>query len=310
MVGNKVKGHLALFSANLIYGINYLVAKGIMPNYIGPSGIIVLRALGAGMLFWLLKSMIKERVERKDFLRLILAGLFGVALNQILFFEGLNLTSPINASIIMVSNPIFVLVLSSVLLKERITKRKLLGVILGTGGAVALITLSNKANGGHSSILGDSLVMLNAICYGVYLVIVKPLMQKYNSVTVISWVFLFGSCFVLLSPFAIKEVAVVKWSVIPVGIYFSILFVVFATTFLAYLCNIYGLKQLNPFVTSSYIYLQPIIGSAAVMVHAMFISKNTNYMSDLTWEKGLYSLLIFLGVFLIIRPGKSYKVSA
>lgn len=102
--------HAALLTVALIYGANYLIAKGLMPALIGPSGFIVLRATGAAALFWVVYAFRFERIRRDDLLRLALCGLFGVASNQLMFFNGLSLTSPVNASIIMTSNPILVLV--------------------------------------------------------------------------------------------------------------------------------------------------------------------------------------------------------
>ena len=158
---NLYKAHFALLGANIIYGVNYIVAKGIMPNKIGPSAFIFLRIFGAGILFWFIKSFIKEKIEKKDFLRLLFCGLFGIAINQLLFFHGLNLTSPIDASIIMTSLPVIVMVYSFFILKERITAYKLAGITIGTIGAVILILYGNKS-GGTSSFLGNLFIFINA----------------------------------------------------------------------------------------------------------------------------------------------------
>jgi drug/metabolite transporter (DMT)-like permease len=183
---NLYKAHLALLGANIIYGANYIIAKGIMPNKIGPSAFIFLRILGAGILFWILKSFIKEKVEKKDFLRLIFCGVFGIAINQLLFFHGLNLTSPIDASIIMTSLPVLVMIYSFFMLNEKITRNKLAGIAIGAIGAIILIVYSNKS-GGTSSLLGNLFIFINAASYGLYLVLVKPLMKKYNTITIISF---------------------------------------------------------------------------------------------------------------------------
>jgi drug/metabolite transporter (DMT)-like permease len=178
---NLYKAHLALLGANIIYGANYIIAKGIMPNKIGPSSFVFLRILGAGILFWILKSFIKEKVEKKDFLRLLFCGLLGVAANQLLFFHGLNLTSPIDASIIITAIPVLVVIFSFFILKEKITSNKLLGVSIGAMGAILLIWYGNRS-GGTSSLLGNLFIFINACSYALYLVLVKPLMKKYNSI--------------------------------------------------------------------------------------------------------------------------------
>ena len=144
------KAHLALFGANIIYGINYIVAKGIMPHKIGPTAFIFLRIFGASLLFWLIKSFVKEKIERKDYFRIVVCGILGIAINQLLYFHGLNLTSPIDASIIMTAVPVMVLIFSYFMLKEKITLNKLIGIFIGGVGAILLIWYGNKSAGTSS----------------------------------------------------------------------------------------------------------------------------------------------------------------
>ena len=188
-MSRRLLAHLALFSANLIYGINYTLAKDVMPDFIQPLGFIFLRVSGAVLLFWLCyRLFFYEKVAKSDLFKLALCGLFGVAINQMLFFEGLNLTTPINAAVIMVTNPILVLIIGA-LAAEVITKRKMLGITGATGAISSSLWWCSRANSNH--LWGNIMVLINA-AYGVYLVLVKPLMQKYKPITVISWVFLFG----------------------------------------------------------------------------------------------------------------------
>jgi drug/metabolite transporter (DMT)-like permease len=297
---NILKAHIALLGANLIYGANYIIAKGVMPNKIGPSAFIFLRIVGAGILFWLIKSFIKEQIAKKDFLRLIFCGLLGVAANQLLFFHGLNLTSPIDASIIITAIPIVVLIFSALILKEKITKNKLLGLLIGGIGAVLLIWYGNKAEG-TSSILGNLLIFLNACSYGLYLVLVKPLMKKYNSLTVISWVFLFGFFFML--PFGLPDILQTDFSVFTTNTYAVIAFVILGTTFLAYLFNIYALNYVAPSVNGSYVYLQPAISFLMVSLYATVFNQ-TEYAQDINAIKITSCLLVILGVYLISKQPK------
>ncbi|WP_301402332.1 DMT family transporter [Polaribacter huanghezhanensis] len=301
MKNNIAKAHLALLGANLIYGVNYIIAKGIMPNKIGPSAFIFLRVVGAGILFWIIKSFLKEKVEKKDFPLLILCGLLGVATNQLLFFHGLNLTSPIDASIIITAIPIVVLVFSALLLKEKITPNKIIGIAIGATGAILLVWYGNKA-AGTSSLLGNVLIFLNACSYGLYLVLVKPLMKKYNSITVISWVFLFG--FVFMFPFGIPDILQTNFAAFTVETYATIAFVVIGTTFLAYLFNIYALKSVSPSVTGSYVYLQPAISFIMVSVYAYAFGQ-TEYAQDINSVKIASCFLVIFGVYLISKkPNK------
>lgn len=294
---NTTKAHVALFGANLIYGASFLIAKGVMPQKIGPSAFIFLRVLGAGLLFWLIKSFINEKVEKKDFLLLILCGFLGTAANQLFFFHGLSLTSPIDASVIMTAAPILVLIFSAIILKEKITSLKIIGIALGTIGAITLVSYGNKL-GGTSSALGNLFVFLNASSYALYLVLVKPLMKKYNPFTVISYVFLFGFMFIL--PFGIYDISTTNFSLFTTNTYISIAFIIIGTTFLTYLFNIYALKYVSPSVNGSYIYLQPAISFLLVIVFATFFDQSM-YAQDINFVKILSSLLVGVGVYLISK---------
>ena len=297
---NVFKAHLALLGANVIYGVNYIVAKGIMPDKIGPSAFVFIRLLFGGILFWMLKAFIKESIAKKDFPRIVLCGFLGAAANQLLFFNGLNLTSPIDASIILTATPVIVLVLSVILLKERITSNKIIGITIGAIGAIVLIWHSNSGEG-TSSLLGNVLVFLNSSVYGLYLVIVKPLLKKYHSTTIISWVFLFGFFFML--PFGIPDIVNTNFSEFTLNTYLVVGFVVIFTTFFAYLFNIYALNYVSPAVNSSYIYLQPAVSFIMVSLYAYLLNQ-TVYAQDINATKIVSCLLVILGVYLISKTPK------
>ena len=191
LINNIYKAHLALFGANLIYSINHFVAKGIMPDKINPTPLVFFRVCGALIMFWCLKIFIKEKVEKKDFFRLAICGLLGASCNQLTFFHGLSLTSPIDTSIIMTSAPAMVFILSAFILNEKITNYKILGLCIGALGAISLIWYGQVTQG-TSSFIGNLLVFLNVFFFSIYQVVVKPLMTKYHFITIISWVFFFG----------------------------------------------------------------------------------------------------------------------
>lgn len=281
--------HLALLIANLIYAINYTFAKDVMPDYIQPSGFILLRVIGALILFALSYFLfVKEKVAKQDVFRLAICGLFGVAINQLMFFEGLNLSTPINAAIVMTTNPILVILLSFFIIKEAFTLRKVVGILLGLVGASMLILKGGSLDFSSDHQLGNLFVLINALSYGVYLVIVKPLMQKYHPFTVMFFVFSFGFLYVL--PFAFNNLSAVNWEIIPTTIYLEIAFVVVCTTFIAYLLNATALKQLSPTTVSIYIYLQPILAT----VFAIFWGADS-----LDGQKLTAAFLVFIGVYLV-----------
>ncbi len=287
----KLTAHLALLAVALIYGLNYTFAKGVMPHYITPLSFILVRAIGATALFWLTARLFHwEKVARKDLGRMAVCGVFGVACNQMLFFEGLNLTTPISAAVMMTVNPILVLVMSAIILKESLRLGRIVGIVLGIAGALFLITRGGQVGDILSSdkSLGNLLVLLNALSYGIYLVLVKPLMRKYKAITVIRWVFLFGLLMVL--PFGLPRLGEIDWMAMPPSIAWSVVFVVVCTTYLAYLFNVYALKTVSSTTVSFYIYLQPLFAALT----AIALGRD-----EITVTLLLSALLLFAGVYLV-----------
>ncbi len=282
---------------SLIYGANYTIAKEVMGGgYLSPLPFILLRVGSGVLLFGLFhRLLVRERVARADLGRLALCGLFGVALNQMFFFSGLNWTTPINASLIMTTTPVLVLLASSILLGERITGRKIFGIVLGAAGAILLIAYGEQLSFGGPGFWGDLLVFLNASFFGIYLVLVKKLMAKYHPITVVKWAFAFGLLFVI--PFGGPGLMEVEWGSFPPGIWLAVLYVLICTTFLAYLFNAYALSIVNASVVSIYIYLQPLLATLIALAFAR---------DHLTNVKILAALLIFTGVYLVsgVRRGR------
>jgi len=294
MKPEHVKAHLALLGANLIFGLNFVIAKGIMPHWLEPRAIIVLRVVGASAVFWIADMIIgSEKVSRTDLRRMFVVAIFGVAINQILFFEGLNLTTPINASIIMVGTPIFVLVMSHFIIKDRISRSKVFGIVLGFAGAAYLILRNGHITISSATTMGNIMIMVNAASYGLFLVLVKPLMRSYKPLTVMKWVFTFGLIFVI--PVSLKQISEADFAVIPVRIWFSIGYVVLFTTVIAYFLNNYSLKRISPSVNSSYIYMQPMI---TTLVAVSFGKDKLNFVEIIA------SLLIFAGVYFVNKTAK------
>jgi len=288
---------------NTLYGASHVLAKGVMPTYLTPNVFILLRALGATLLFWIVKTFyVREKIERKDLLLLATCGLFGVAINQLFFFHGLNLSSSINSGIIMAVNPILVVILSFFLLKEKITLGRSIGILMGTTGAILLTLTAGTGKG--DSMLGDFFLFINAASYAVYLVIAKPLMKKYSPLTVITYVFTFGVGFILLYPPTLSELVVTNFQVIPFDAWVKIIYVIVGVTFFTYLLTMYGLKYLSASVSSAYIYLQPVL----VMFFAYTLSSlgvADDYTGTITWTKIMYMIVIFAGVY--ITSASSYK---
>ncbi|MBW1297792.1 DMT family transporter [Aquimarina litoralis] len=295
MVSNKAKAHIALLSLNIIYGANYLIAKGLMPNKIGPSALVFLRITGAGLLFLLLKFFVKERVQKKDIPRLLLCGILGVATNQYFSMNGLSLTSPVDAAIIVTAMPIFTVIISYFLLKEPLTTSRILGIFIGGSGAVLLIYLGNSGLG-TGSLKGNIFIGLNALSFAFYLVLVKPMMAKYQPITVIVWTFFFG--FLFMFPFCFGQLLQTDFSTYTSSNWTSLFYVIIGPTFLAYLLNMFALQYVKPTVSSSYIYVQPAVAMILVAGISYFII-DSQYKGDITIPKLLCCAFIFIGVYLI-----------
>lgn len=291
------KRNLALVAAtivSLIYGVTFTIAKDVMPSYIDAYGFIVLRVGGSVLLFWLVwLFMPKEKIILGDFPRIIAAAFFGVAFNMLTFFKGLSYTSPISGAVIMVTTPIIVLILSSIIMKERMLKRKVFGIVLGLVGTAFLILNGQNMGTATNASLGNFLVFANAVSYGFYLIIVKKLMDKYSAFTFVKWIYLFG--FLMVLPFGYKELQAVDVANLPEAIGWKIGFVVVFSTFLTYLLNLLSMKELKPTTVAVFIYLQPLFAS----VFAIGLGKDS-----LTWVKIISASLIFIGVYLVTQQKK------
>ena len=294
------KRTLALITAtivSIIYGMTFTLAKDVMPNYVQAYGFIIMRVGGASILFWLVwlfsrksKEVREEKIDPKDYLRIVWAAFFGVALNMLSFFKGLSLTSPISASVLMVSTPIIVLILSAIILKERMQKRMAFGIILGLIGTAFLILYGKSVGNATNATLGNFLVFVNASSYGVYLVIVKKLMEKYNPFNFAKWIYLIG--FIMVLPFGWSQFDAVDWALVPTAIGWKIAFVVVISTFLTYLLNLLSMKELKPTTVAVFIYLQPLFAT----IFAISLGKD-----ELSLVKIGSAVLIFVGVYLVLQ---------
>ncbi len=289
-MGKRNLSFLLAFIASLIYGVSFSVAKDVMPLYIKPYGFILFRVGGATLLFWLIGfSIPKEKIIHKDFIRIFLAAFFGIALNMLTFFKGLSLTTPINASVIMVTSPIIVLLFSFLFLKEPITWKKALGVLIGLLGAVLIIKYGPSSVTNAPNIKwGNFLVFVNAVSFSFYIILAKPLLKKYHPFTFIKWMYLMGS--IMVMPFGINDVLEMPIQAMPVIAFYKIGFIVVFTTFITYLFNLIALKSLKPTTLSVFLYLQPLIAS----IYAISVGSDT-----LTSLKIVAASLIFTGVYLV-----------
>ena len=282
---------IAATLVSIIYGVTFTIAKDVMPKYVEPFGFIAMRVGGAVILFWLVSFFgPKEKIAMGDFPRIIAAAFFGVALNMLSFFKGLSYTSPIMGAVLMVTTPMIVLILSAFIIKERMRKRKVIGILLGLAGTITLILYGKSMVNAPNATLGNLLVFTNAFSYGIYLVIVKKLMDKYNAFTFVKWIYTFG--FIMVLPFGWNEFQAIQWATIPIDILWKIGFVVVFSTFITYLFNLLSMRELNPTTIAVFVYLQPFFAT----IFAVGLGKD-----ELSWIKLLSAVLIFVGVYLVTQ---------
>ena len=292
-MSNRSLGFLAAFGATLIYGLNHTVAKNVMPVYIGPYAFILLRVIGASILFWTVSLFIKtEKIDKKDWPRIILCSFLGMVINMLAFFKGLELSTPVNSSVMITLSPIIVFIFSAILLKEKIESMKAFGIASGFVGALILVLYTAKTGVNAPNIpMGNLLFIVNSFAYGLYLVLVKPLISKYNIITLLKWLFLLGV--IMNFPVTLSQFSEVEWTNLPLKeAIIPMAFVVIGTTFFTYLFNAYALTKLTASSVSSFIYLQPIVG----IVFAISTKSDS-----LTLISVVGMILIFIGIYLVTK---------
>jgi len=289
-LNSTLKAHLGLLGTNLFFATNYSAIKYFTSHhYAGPLGINIIRVGISAALFWILFLFkpSEKRIEKKDFPALILCTLTAIALNQLLFIQGLSLTFPIHAALLTLITPILITIIAARILKEKITIAKLVGLLLGAMGAVLLVSQREITAPGENVLFGDTLVILSAVAYTFYFILVKPLMNKYSAVQVIRWIFTIG--FLMTLPFCYTEFTKITWQFFTFKDWFFLFMVVVPGTFFAYVFNVYGIQKLSASKAGAYIYSQPVF---AVIIAIIFLKE---YLS---FYKIIAAVLIFAGVFL------------
>lgn len=282
--------HLAMFSVSLFYAINYFVSKFVFQT-VSPFSLLAFRSITAICVFIPFAIFTKSfRVpDKKDFPRLIFCAFTGITINQIFFLWGLKLTLAINSAVLMVCSPIFVFLVAYFVKAsdEKFTSYKIVGLLCSVIGAILLITSGKQLSFNENTILGDMMTLINAISYAIYLVSVKPLVNKYSMFNLFAWIFLIGGSINIL--LGLNDVFTTNWSEQITATYWAILYVcIFATVF-AYSFNAWAMRYVPSSYVGVYVYLQP----ALVTLLSLFLDKQAIYM-----EKIIYMLLIFIGVFL------------
>lgn len=297
LLKSTTKAHLALLGTNVFFAINFTAIKYLINGgFAKPFAINIIRVAVTAVLLWILFIFkpVKSMVQKKDVGRLFLCALTGVAINQLLFVKGLSYTYSIHASLLMLTTPILITILAAWILKEKLNNIKIAGLIVGITGATILVTAKENSGNANEVIWGDILIILNAIAYTIYFILVKPLMKTYDPVVIIRIIFTIG--FFMMLPFCWQEFKEIPWQLFTSQVWISLGLVVFAGTFLAYLFNVYGIQVLGASMAGTYIYSQPFFAAAIAI---FFLGEG------ITITKIIAAACIFLGVYLSNKSVKT-----
>jgi drug/metabolite transporter (DMT)-like permease len=301
MENKKLTGHIALFVANLIFGMNNPISRTLMPEILSPYTLTFFRLSGGMLLFWIVSLFVKhEKVPAKDILLLFFASLFALTLNQLPFFVGLSMTSPIDASIVVTMLPILTMILAAIFIKEPITLMKAVGVLVGASGALIIVfNNTNTVHVGESNFWGNIIVFGAVGSFALYLTLFKNVITRYSPITIMKWMFLFGT--IVCLPFCYKPIAQTDFSILSSGTYWRISYMVVCATFLGYLLIPIGQKTLRPTTLSMYNYVQPIVASLV----SIFIG-----IDHFGYEQALAGVLVFSGVYIVTQSKSRAQLEA
>ena len=291
MKRQSIVGHLACLLAYAIFGFNIIVCKDLTAgSLISPLAIFTLRSVGAGALFWIISLFTpKEKVEKRDYVRIFVASMLGFFVCQVTFLVGIPHITPVDCSVLSAISPIYTMIIAAIVLKEPITWQKACGVIMSFAGIIYLIVSRSSAGGtAETSLFGILMIILNSLSFSLYLGIFKPLIGKYSVVTFMKWIFLFA--FVVSAPFSAAEIVSLDLNVIPAIQLAELAYLIFCATFITYFLIPLGQKRIRPTLVSMYSYVQPII--------AIVISITAG-MEMLTWTKVLAAIMVFGGVVVV-----------
>jgi len=296
-LNRKSIAHIALIFTNIFFAINLSAVKHLTNNgLVQAFGLNVVRIGFSVILFWILFLIkpVNIKIEKPDRMRLFLCALFGIAINQLMFIKGLSLTYSIHAALLLLITPILIVIIAAWILKEKLGLLKITGLALGISGALVLVLAKDNAGNGANVLMGDLFIIINAISYTIYFIIVKPLMLKYNAVVVLRWIFTIG--LLLALPFGLTEFIEIPWQQYDALAFTSMGLIVITGTFLAYLFNLYGIKILGASVAGFYIYTQPVF---AALIAMLFLHE------QLELYKIIAAALIFSGVYLANKQFKN-----
>lgn len=295
------KAHIAILTTNIIFGINTPISKNVIQQYLSPFSLTFFRMAGACLIFWIVSCFIKkEKISKKDILFVFLAGIFGIFINQFSFIQGLSTTSPVNAAIIITSTPIMTMIVSFFFLNEPITLKKVTGVLIGASGAILLVITSHSGTfGSTGNVFGDIFCLISSLSYAIYLTAFKWLIEKYNPITLMKWMFLCAT--IICFPLTSKSVFAIDYTEIPINGYFQMIYIIVGATFITYLLIPIAQKSLRPTTLTMYNYLQPLVTTIIAVIFGL---------DTFGFTQTIAALMIFSGVYVVMKSKTKSQLSA
>lgn len=293
MKSKKLQGHMAVMTANIIFGFGVPVTALLLKEWVSPMVYMLTRCVGAAAIFWLISLFLpSEHVERRDLVVICCGGLLGFVISQTLAAWALVFTSPVYFSIIASLTPVATMLMAALFIGERINFTRSVAVILATAGALLMIFTHWHGGTGRHDLLGISFGMLSLITWAIYLLITRQVSARYSAVTQMKWIFLASSIAVL--PIAWGELdaqklysAAWQWD----GVAEMAFIVVFATV-AGYVAIPFAMRYIRATSVSIYTNLQPIVASVvAILIH----------QDILTWDKPVALILVLLSAWLVTR---------
>lgn len=298
VVGKPWLGHITILIVNIIFGTNASFSKILLNGQVSSNALTLFRFLGSATLFWIASLFIKrEKIPWKDLLLLFVAAIFGIIFNQGLFVAGLSKTSPIDAVLLVTLTPVMTMLIAAIHLKEPITIKKAVGVIIGCCGAVLLILQSKHYQSGTGNWIGNIMILISDLSYAIYLAVFVNLVRKYSPITVMKWMFLFGS--IVAIPLWGKDALATPFSEFTIQTWEALFFVVAIATFLAYLLIPIAQKRIRPTTLSMYNYFQPAIATLVATILGL---------DHFGWDKVVCTALIFCGVYIVTQSKSRHQM--
>lgn len=300
MENDKQQGLVAILTANIIFGLNTPVTKALMDSWMTPLGYTITRMVFGAIIFWLIGAFLKkEKVEKRDMITILLGGLMGFSGTQLLFAQALKYTTPVIFSLLMALAPVIVLILSVIILRERIPLLKLIGILISISGAALIILVSTSSQAGSNNTLGILFDMLCVLCYSGYMVLTRKVSMKYQPVTIAKWMFLVSAISVLPFGFPSLSEQTIYSDASTLSAFGLLMFALLFSTTIAFFLMPYALKRLEASTASIFMNLQPLVASLAA------IAVGQDYF---TWDKPVAAMLIIIGVLLVTRVKKPQPV--